>query len=337
MEMNKSSKQSSGSSFTSRDRLLALIQIMQQYSDEEQPLTLKEIVQHFPPDIELKEATLRLDLQALATSEVFRICSDRGDGVESRYWYDGVGLKLPELRMLLDAVVAARFIPAKETLRLIDQLKHFSVKRITDEMDNQIYVADEPGVAIKNIADSIHVLHEAIHHSNIIRFQYGKYNTAKEFVLNREGDFYEMKPYGLVWSQDFYYLIAQPIDQPIKKHFRVDRMRNISIMDTSFAKESGFEMNDYLKKLFHMYSGEEIDMVVEFDNHLINVVIDRFGSDADVRPRDDGRFELFTKAIFSDGLVRWLLTWGSDAKVLYPSKLVNRMKEETNKIYNIYH
>lgn len=146
-----------------------------------------------------------------------------------------------------------------------------------------------------------------------------------------------MKPYGLVWSQDFYYLIVEPVGEKGKRHFRVDRMRNVFVSDNSFVKEANFDMNEYLKKLFHMYVGEEITMEVEFDNHLINVVIDRFGPGADIRPMNNGRFKFFTKAILADGLVRWLLTWGSDAKVIYPQKLVDRMKEETEKFYHTYH
>lgn len=324
--------------FNSRDRLLKLIEIMQKQSDEEHTISLNEIVDCFPADAEINPATIRADLKALSNSELFRICVyHKQEGLEKRYWYDGVGLKLHELRLLLDAVVAARFIPHKETVRLIDQLKRFSGDHITEEMDNQIYVTDEPGVAIKDIGDSIHVLHEAIHCSKIIEFQYGKFTTEKKFEMNRGGDFYRMKPYGLVWSKDFYYLIVEEEGKVEKRHFRVDRMRNISMQEQSFAKESTFDMNKYLKKLFHMYSGEEVSMEVEFDNHLINVVIDRFGTGVNIQPLDNGRFKLFTKAIFSDGLVRWLLTWGCDAEVIYPQKLVERMKTEAAKLYKIYH
>lgn len=325
-------------SFNSRDRLLKLIEIMQKHSDEAHMLSLREIAVHFPDDIEIRFATVRADLNALSSSDLFRICTyQERDGLENRYWYDGIGLKLHELRLLIDAVVAARFIPHKETVRLIDQLKRFSGNHITKEMDNQVFVADEPGVALKDIGDTIHVLHEAIHHSKIIEFQYGKFTTEKKFELNREGAIYKMKPYGLVWSQDFYYLIVEPVGEKGNRHFRVDRMRNVFVSDNSFVKESTFDMNEYLKKLFHMYAGEEISMEVEFDNHLINVVIDRFGPGADIRPMNNGRFKFFTKAILADGLVRWLLTWGSDAKVLYPQKLVERMKEETEKFYHTYH
>lgn len=113
-------------------------------------------------------------------------------------------------------------------------------------------------------------------------------------------------------------------------------MRGITITEKTFIKDPSFDMNKYLKKLFHMYAGDDISMEVEFDNHLINVVIDRFGPQADITPMNNGRFKLITSAIYADGLVRWLLTWGSDAKVLHPPKLVDRMKEETEKLYRTY-
>ncbi|KIL46695.1 hypothetical protein KP77_28220 [Jeotgalibacillus alimentarius] len=31
------------------------------------------------------------------------------------------------------------------------------------------------------------------------------------------------------------------------------------------------------------------------------------------------------------------MTWGSDAKVLYPEKLVKRMADETEKMFHQYH
>ncbi|WP_083270822.1 helix-turn-helix transcriptional regulator [Bacillus marinisedimentorum] len=326
------------SKLDSRDRLLKLIEIMQKYSDEENKLSIGDIIEEFPHEADIKPATLKQDLAALAKSDLFRVHEYwEKNGVEKLYWYDGIGLKLHELRLLLDAIVAARFIPPKETHRLVEQLKRFAGNHLAEQMDNQLFLADEPGAALKNIGDSIHVLHEAIQNQNTISFQYGKYGTDRKFHLNRNGDFYRMNPYALTWSQDFYYLIAIPVDKEEKRHFRVDRMRNIYRTDDRFIKNPNFNIPAYLKKLFHMYSGEEIDMEVEFDNHLINVVIDRFGPEADIRPMDNGHFKLFTKAIYADGLVRWLLTWGGDAKVLYPPKLVKRMEEEAEKFYQTYY
>lgn len=53
-----------------------------------------------------------------------------------------------------------------------------------------------------------------------------------------------------------------------------------------------------------MYTGEEQNIEVEFDNHLINVVIDRFGTGANIKKISEDRFRRITSAIISDGLVR---------------------------------
>src|SRR3954470_1324285 len=86
--------------FNSRDRLLKLIEIMQKHSDEEHMLTLKGIIEKFPIDVEVRAATLKDDLDALAKSDLFRIQEyQEQNGVAKRYWYDGIGLKLHELRL----------------------------------------------------------------------------------------------------------------------------------------------------------------------------------------------------------------------------------------------
>lgn len=189
--------------FTSRDRLLKLIEIMQKFSDEQNRLSLREIVDHYPLEVEVNLATIKLDLDALANSDLFKTFTyQEKDGLEKRYWYEGAQLKLHELRLLTDAVVAAKFIPQKETVRLLNQLNQFSANRITDEMSHQVHIADEQGVALSEVGNSVHILHEAVYASKVIEFQYGKFTIEKKFALNREGSFYKIQPYGLVWSQD---------------------------------------------------------------------------------------------------------------------------------------
>ena len=70
---------------------------------------------------------------------------------------------------------------------------------------------------------------------------------------------------------------------------------------------------------------------IEFDNHLINVVLDRFGLKARIKPIDgEGKFLLEIEGIVSMGF-RWLLTWGADAKVIRPESLIDLMKIEISK------
>ena len=55
------------------DRFLKLIEIMQKQSEEEHMISLKEIVKHYPADLDINQTTGRADLNALSNSEFFRI------------------------------------------------------------------------------------------------------------------------------------------------------------------------------------------------------------------------------------------------------------------------
>lgn len=114
-------------------------------------------------------------------------------------------------------------------------------------------------------------------------------------------------------------------------------MRKASSTHETFHPDPDFNATKYTEMLFHMYSGEEYLVEIEFDATLINVVIDRFGRGVNIRQVSDNSFRISTQAIISDGLVKWLLTWGSEAKVLTPPTLVDRMKEEAKKLYAKYH
>lgn len=58
----------------------------------------------------------------------------------------------------------------------------------------------------------------------------------------------------------------------------------------------------------NMYTGEDSTIEVIFKNSLLNVVIDRFGLSADIKPIDDEHFRLITNVKVSKGLVNWLLS-----------------------------
>jgi predicted DNA-binding transcriptional regulator YafY len=114
-------------------------------------------------------------------------------------------------------------------------------------------------------------------------------------------------------------------------------MRNVSSTHETFHPNPDFNVPKYTEKLFHMYSGKEYLIEIEFDANLINVVIDRFGRGVNIRQVGEDSFRISTQAIISDGLVKWLLTWGSEAKVLTPPSLVDRMRKEAEKLYTKYH
>lgn len=324
---------------SSKQRLLKLQALLMKYTDEEHELTLEEILDKFYQayGVDAGKKAIRDDLKVLEDSLLFDVTVNQTkEGVEKYYSHQGRLFEIHELRLLVDAVSAAKFISDADTENLVNKIKKLTSENQAQQLSNRIILSENTKNENQQIKYSIHELHTAILTGHILQFQYGKYNLQKKFQLSRNGDFYPVKPYAMVWHNDYYYLIGEYIPNNEIRHYRVDRMRKVSSTEESFHPDPDFDAAKYTEKLFHMYSGEEFLVEIEFAAGLINVVIDRFGRGVNIRQVSENSFRISTQAIISDGLVKWLLTWGSEAKVLTPPSLVERMKEEAKKLYIKY-
>ncbi|MHC8515892.1 helix-turn-helix transcriptional regulator [Sporosarcina sp. ITBMC105] len=322
---------------TARERLLEVIRILEAYSDEDDRLSIHDIHSRFPEDSQVGIGAVREDVAALEESIVFPVSAVQEKlGMPKHYYYDGRPFEIHELRLLMDAISAAKFISRNETNRLLMKIRKLTSRRLAKQLTNELHVAEPSAQDATNIVATVQLLHEATHDKHIVAFQYGRYGTDLQFQLSNEGQDYIIQPLGLVWNNDRYYLVAYYPSVDDIRQYRVDRMRNVRVQDEQFVPNPYFDLQAYTKKMFHMFGGELISLEARFSDKLINVVIDRFGLDANIQDHEDGTFRLKAQVAMSEGLVRWLFRWGGDVKVMHPQELVSRMKEEAEKMYKHY-
>ncbi len=322
-----------------KERLLRLMTIFSQETDEDHEISLDEIIHRFQqiygPDVKLNKNSLKDDINHLINHSFDVTINQEKDGLPKYYSHQYRLFELYELRMLVDAVVSAKFITKQETRQLIGKIRKLTSNHQGKKLQNEIQVDSSIKSESPYIRLAIHDLHQAISERRVITFQYGRYDIDKNFNLSHEGSLYKVKPYALTWANDFYYLIAYYYEAGEIRHYRVDRLRNVSILEESFPYES-FDVSKYVQSTFHMFAGDEEWIKVKFHNGLINVIIDKFGKEADIRKYDDEHFILSTKARISGGLVNWILNFGSQAKVISPNSLFQTVKEEVTKMNNLY-
>jgi predicted DNA-binding transcriptional regulator YafY len=313
--------------------------IFSQETDEDHELNLDEIIHRFQqiygPDVKLNKNSLKDDINHLINHSFDVTINQEKDGLPKYYSHQYRLFELYELRMLVDAVVSAKFITKQETRQLIGKIRKLTSNHQGKKLQNEIQVDSSIKSESPYIRLAIHDLHQAISERRVITFQYGRYDIDKNFKLSHEGSLYKVKPYALTWANDFYYLIAYYYEAGEIRHYRVDRLRNVSILDESFPYES-FDVSKYVQSTFHMFAGDEEWIKIKFHNGLINVIIDKFGKEADIRKFDEDHFILSTKARISGGLVNWILNFGSQAKVISPDSLLQTVKEEVTKMDNLY-
>ncbi|OIU71358.1 helix-turn-helix transcriptional regulator [Rossellomorea aquimaris] len=322
-----------------KERLLRLMTIFSQETDEDHELNLDEIIHRFRqiygPDVKLNKNSLKDDINHLINHSFDVTINQEKDGLPKYYSHQYRLFELYELRMLVDAVVSAKFITKQETRQLIGKIRKLTSNHQGKMLQNEIQVDSSIKSESPYIRLAIHDLHQAISERRVITFQYGRYDIDKNFNLSHEGSLYKVKPYALTWANDFYYLIAYYYEAGEIRHYRVDRLRNVSILEESFPYES-FDVSKYVQSTFHMFAGDEEWIKVKFHNGLINVIIDKFGKEADIRKYDDDHFILSTKARISGGLVNWILNFGSKARVISPPSLLQTVKEEVTNMNKLY-
>ncbi|WP_336822739.1 WYL domain-containing protein [Sporosarcina sp. USHLN248] len=322
---------------TARERLLEVIRILEAFSDEDDVLSIHDIHSYFDGDMQVGIGAVRDDVAALEESIVFPVTSvQEKTGMPKHYYYDGRPFEIHELRLLMDAISAAKFISRNETDRLLMKIRKLTSRRLAKQLTNELHVAEPSAQDAVEIVATVQLLHEAIHDKHIVAFQYGRYGTDLNFHLSNEGQDYLVHPLGLVWNNDRYYLVAYFPSADEIRQYRVDRMRSVRVRDEQFIPDPYFDLQEYTKKMFHMFGGELISLEAKFANKLINIVIDRFGLDANIQDNEDGTFLLKAQVAMSEGLVRWILRWGGDVKVIHPQQLVSRMKEEAKKLSEQY-
>jgi len=320
-----------------RQRLLTVLQILQNETDEENELSIYDIKerlkQAYGEDLNIKNAILKEDIDALNRAG---IDIDENIGERGKKYYRHEGLfELHEVKLLLDAVSSARFLTLEETSVLVEKILKLKSRNTAKKLRKNVYLDGMIKAKNASVRYGIDHIQTAIAERKKIVFQYGRYNIEKKFILSHDGAWYTVHPYALIWNSDYYYLIGYYEQADDIRHYRVDRMRHVQVKDEKYRPQA-LNIPEYVNRSFHMFTGDEELIRLQVKNELINVMIDRFGLDADIRKASEDAFLLTTMASVSEGLVNWILTWGSKVKVISPDHLKDRLKEESRKMWEQY-
>ncbi|MUV37481.1 hypothetical protein JNUCC1_01287 [Lentibacillus sp. JNUCC-1] len=318
-------------------RLMKLRDMLFEETDEEHELGIEELIsklQNAGVTGKFDKRTIKRDLEILDEADFEVIVNKRKFG-KHFYSHQSRLFETYQLRLIIDAILSARFITKNEKENLIQKMKQLTSKHIGKTFPEPVLFNQSTNMDYEQVKFNIDYVHRAISEQKVLTYQYGKYDVDKAFRFHRDGAVYHVEPYALIWEKDYYYLIGHYQPNAEIRHYRLDRIRNITITDEHFVKED-FELQAYVDQTFQMFAGENSRIKIRFDNDLINVVLDHFGHEADIKRDGDDHFVLSTKAKLSDGLINWILTWGNKARVLSPAHLVEDVKEKINLMQALY-
>lgn len=319
-------------------KLIALLEILKEYTDEEHGISMSEIISQLEKrDISAERKSIYSDI-ALLNDNGYEIEKSKEKG-NVNYCLLNRDFELPELKLLVDAVQASKFISEKKSNELIKKIEALSSKYQARALQRQVYVANRVKTDYESIYYNIDDINQAINNNSQISFDYYEWTLQKEMKLRKNGLKKNISPWALMWDDENYYMVAYDVESQKIKHYRVDKMRKIQLMNMPRDGKENFEQFDmavYAKKVFNMFTGNEQTVKLEFNNHFIGVVMDRFGKDVMIIPNGEDTFTINVKVSVSNMFFGWVIGLGSGVKILGPEPVVEQFKEEIKRVQNQY-
>ena len=274
---------------TNKERIVRMIQLFQTQTDEEHTMSTHDIIEHFGKmDTVIDRNTIRDDIDMLNACGIEIIILA---GRPNRYYFADRKFQLPELKLLVDAVEASRFITARKSGDLVDKITSMASAGQAEELNRHLYTVGRIKPENENIYYVIDAIFRAIQTERKIMFQYFRYDAQRERVPRHGGEPYVFSPYAMLYNEDRYYVLGYYEYFNKITTFRVDRMGIPEIMnEPSHPRPENFDPIDYTVNVLSMYDGDLETVELLCENSVMDPIVDRFGEDIDTEIADSEHF-----------------------------------------------
>lgn len=306
--------------------ILALYEILSEYTDEEHILTRKELEEKLEQQyhICLERRKLYDDIELLQSFGVdISTYKDNNKG----YYLVSRIFEPSEAYFLFNAIHAAHFIPAGHSKMLIKKVLQTQSHYVAKAMQDEYYIQNLHKTQNRQFFTNIEILLEAINHKRVVAFMYMRYDFNKKLVPRRKEP-YILHPYHIVHMNENLYLLCKDDKHQDITHYRVDRITNIKILDRPTRPlEKDFDPYEYAKTKQYMYSGEECAIEMRCHNRILDDVIDKFGEDIIIQRDGEEHFKTRVKST-KNGFLFWALQYMKYCEVFSPPDLREKIYHE---------
>lgn len=323
-------------------KLTHLTDIMLRETDDEHGLSIKQIeAKLLARDVTSNRKTLYKDFAILESlgNEII----GEAKGRDYLYHVGKRQFEIAELKLLVDAIQASKFITEKKSRELIKKIAGFTSKYEARKLQRQVYVHGRIKTMNESIYYNVDAIHNAITLNKQISFNYCEWNTKKKLVPRNDGALYQISPWALSWDDENYYLIAYDTSpkpgQDNIKHYRVDKMTNIDVIDERREGRDSFEHFDmaaYATMNFGMYGGKKELVKITFPDNKVGIFIDRFGKDMAIYSNENGTSSINVNVAISNQFFGWIFGLGPEVVINGPSYVRKQMKDYIGEIAKVY-
>lgn len=313
---------------------LYILEILSEYASQDKPMYQEEIMSRLEYIYEMKVSRKTLSGYLACLREKGYIKGKRGVYKVNKFSDD-------ELRVLIDSVLYAQYIPKQEAEELIEKLKGLSPVSLKDKLRNTHYVQAVNRTQNDNLYLVLDEIDQAIQENKKVEITRCLYNVdgKLEDVEKRI-----IHPYYIVTSNSRYYVICRDEKMNILTNKRIDRISEVEILNARrkpigdiSGYGSDFNLGTYMKEHVYMFSGKSIPITIKMQKRHIGFFIDWYGNDYTWQEcKEDADYMIIRTRNNENASYYWALQYGGMVEVLAPLSLRTKIKEGLDQIRKKY-
>lgn len=310
-------------------KLLYISEYLKSKSDENHTVSSEEIRAMLARQgIDAERKSIYTDIEALRLYGMdIEVVRGRSGGIKLL----SKDFELTELKLLVDAVQSSRFITEKKSYSLIKKISALASEYDRKELQRFVFISNRIKTENESIYYSTDNIYRAINDDKQICFYYFNYGADKKKKYHNNNQAITVSPFALQFDSDRYYMIAFDSNAGKIKHYRVDKMERVAIVDKSRDGKGyfrDFDLANYANATVTMFGGEISTVSLECPDEFAGAVIDKFGKQCRFIPNSKGNYSVTVKAALSPTFYSWVFTFGGKIKITAPQKAVDEYKKQ---------
>lgn len=331
--------------------IINILDILRRYSDENHRLSQKNIANILKSEYntEADRKAIRRNIINLIEcgynieySETIRmVTNSKTKKLEESYIWSDFYLERDftdgELRLLIDSLLFSKHVPYRQCKDLVEKLEGLSNIYFKSRVSHISRLPDESGDN-QQLFLNIELLDEAISKKRKVSFKYIEYGTDKKLHIRKRPDgterIYIISPYQMAAKEGKYYLICNYDKYDDISNYRLDRIRDIQILDDPikpysklvWSNGNNLDLGKYMQEHVYMYSSQNKIAKLLIPRAMIGDVIDLFGKS--VRFMDETETEVKVVVNANEkSIEQFARSYAPDVLVLAPYSMVERLQE----------
>lgn len=256
------------------------------------------------------------------------------------YYYLRPPFQGGEWQLFADLVRNSPMISPQATQKLLEQTKKLAGVRVTADGEDYMSKRWDEGDRVTGVIDTLRRAIACRYKIDVVYGQYQLVTNSGRLIPKLEARSekpWRVKPYALVWSNGYYYLVGQMGDEGTI-HYRVDRILSVEETEESFRLPERYSVTRERNHSPVMGFDEPVGVTLRCEPWVLNNVIDFFGNLPlyEMDKNEPGKILVKLPAVSAFGVKQFALQYLNGVEILKPQSLrdsIRQMLDQGTKTY----